>query len=889
MRKPKKALIVILTAVLGTLILGLALGYAFNRFIVDLWWFRALDYEPYFWLRLVYRYVVFFLATLLFFGIFFLNFWIGAKYLGAAPPFLKREKPGWRTYRALYEKFQQRSLLVYLPVTVALAILLALPLFAHWESALLYLAAPSSGLSDPVFGKDVSYYLFSLPIYLLLFRELLISFVIVLLGLMLLYWMERRTLPQPDGRLRRGAKIHLSLILFLTFLMGAWYFLLQSDLLLYSDAHAPIFYGPGYLEMKVILPLIWASAALTLLMGIVFVVLVNTGKGAKTLAALVLLLLAVMGVRYLPATKTLLTKFVVTPNEMTVQKPFIARNIQATLAAYKLQHVETRDYHIREGAWDLTTPEVQIGLQNAPIWDEKTLEKVYRELQEIRSYYNFDSVDVDRYGLGKDYLQVFLAAREINLDKLPPGGQTWVNRWLKYTHGYGIAMTPAAQEQAGPMRWLVKDIPPTSDFGLQTKQPALYYGVGDGNPVIAPNDSHEIDYATGDTVKLTDYAGSGGVPIDSLFRKLVFALYFKEENVLYTTQTNAQSHVLFRRNIVDRIAHLTPFLMLDPDPYPVMTPKGIYWIQDAYTYSSGYPYAAPRDVQLGNDSRRVNYIRNSVKIVVDAYNGSVDYYITDPDDPIVRAYSRIYPGLLKPFDQMPETLKRHVRYPKTIFDVQADVYAVYHQTNPETFYKQEDVWVLPEVHWRNHVETLDSYYLTLNLIDPKRFEYNLFVPMNPKGKRNMRALMIAGCDGDNYGRIITYDFPKGKLVYGPAQFDAVVKQDPEITKQFTLWNQESSNAIRGRILIVPVNGVVSYIQGVFLEAKTAASIPELARFIVSQGELAVMKPSLPATLRGLNTRIKKVLDRSKPDQEQAPPRTTPEVTPERPSKPPEAD
>ncbi|EXJ16310.1 UPF0182 family protein [Imhoffiella purpurea] len=879
MRKPAKAILILLSALLATALIGLALGYFFNRFIVDLWWFKSLGYEPYFWSRLIYRYLVFGLAAALFFAIFFLNFWIGAKYLGARHPLLKEEGPKRRAYRRIYDKFQQRSLLFYLPLTLGLAILLSLPLYAHWESALLYLTAPSAGISDPVYGKDVSYYLFSLPIYLLLFRELLLSFGIVLLGLLALYWLEMRALPKPTHRWRRGARIHLGLIVFLTFLTGAWYFALQADLLLYTDKHLPVFFGPGYLEMTVTLPLIVASMAMLLIVGVVFIYFVNTGKGAKTLLVSILALFAIIGIRHLPATTDLMQEFVVTPNEIAVQKPYIAHNIEATLDAYGLQDVERREYPIREGSWDLTTPEVQIGLRNAPIWDEKTLLKVYRELQEIRTYYRFDSVDVDRYSLRDDYMQVFLTPREIDLDRLPSSAQTWVNRWLKYTHGFGIAMTPAAQERSGPMTWIVKDIPPTSDYGLQTSQPAIYYGMRQNTPVIAPNDSREIDYATGNDVKLSDYQGSGGVPVDTLFRKMMFALYFQEKNILYTTQTNADSRLLFRRNVVERISHLTPFLMLDPDPYAVITPSGIYWIQDAYTYSSRYPYAAPHEVQLEHSSRRVNYIRNSVKIVVDAYNGSVDYYVTDRDDPIVSAYARIYPGLFEPFDAMPNALKRHVRYPKTLFDVQADVYATYHQTDPGTFYKQEDLWVLPQVHWRNRVETIDSYYLTLNLIDPERFEYNLFVPMNPKDKRNLRALMVAGCDGDNYGRIVTYDFPKGKLVYGPAQFDAVVKQDPDITQQFTLWNQEGSRAIRGRIIIVPVNGVISYIQGVFLEATTTASIPELARFIVSQGELAVMKDSLPESLNGLNERIEQVTNRPEPTQKLAPPTSSPRVTP----------
>jgi len=441
-------------------------------------------------------------------------------------------------------------------------------------------------------------------------------------------------------------------------------------------------------------------------------------------------------------------------------------------------------------------------------------------------------------------------------------------------------MTPAAQNAAGPIQWFIQGIPPESDYGLKIEEPAIYYGKGRYKPVIAPNESHEIDYSTGDTVKLTDYKGDGGVSISNLFRKLIFALYFNEDNIFFTAQTSNDSRILFRRNITERISTLTPFLLLDPNPYSVVTPERIYWIQDAYTHSSWYPYSRPYDGQFDDYNRNFNYIRNSVKIVVDAYDGSVNYYVADRNDPIIQAYARIYPDLFKEFEQMPDDLKHHVRYPKSVFDVQMDIYARYHQKDPETFYKQEDMWVFPEVPWRNDIRKITSYYLTLNLIDPDRFEFSLFVPMNPKGKHNMRALAVVGCDGDNYGRIVTYDFPKGTLVYGPPQFDAIVKQDPTITQQLTLWNQEGSRADRGRMVIIPIDGVITYIQGVFLEAAMGAKIPELARLIVSQGELVVMEPSLEEGFKALNERIRAEMGQSAQEQKLLPPAEPPEMVPE---------
>lgn len=882
MRMRKYGLLYAVAAVLVIGILALISAYFFNDFIVNLWWFSSLGYEQYFWQRLLYRYAVFFIVTLLFFTIFFLNFWIGSKYLGAKTPSEPKVDTGRRRrYQKLYKRFQERSLFVYFPLTFALAVFIALPLFFQWERALLYFFAPNAGIDDPVYGKDISYYLFSLPIYLLLLRKLLIAFLIVLLGLVLLYWLESRTLSGADRQLRRGAKIHLNTVMFLVFLIGAWYFILERHQLLYTNSHMPLFYGPGYVEMHVTLPLIWLCLLLLLAVAFSFIYLVNKRKGFIGFITVTVLFFVALGARYSSIAPNLLQRYFVKPNEMTLEVPYIANNILSTLTAYNLQDVETKEYPIKEIPWNMTTPEVQMSLQNIPIWDEDGLHKVYEELQAIRTYYGFNSVDVDRYVVNDVYQQVFLSPREINFQELPEGAQNWVNAWLKYTHGYGIVMNPASQATAGPIEWFIQGIPPESDFGLETEEPAIYYGKGIYSPVIAPNDSHEIDYSTGDIEKETDYKGEGGVRISSLFRKLVFALYFNEENIFYTAQTNNDSRILFRRNITERISTLTPFLLLDPDPYAVVTPERIYWIQDAYTYSAWYPYARPYNGEFDYYNRAFNYIRNSVKIIVDAYDGSVNYYVADHNDPIIQAYARIYPDLFKEYEQMPDDLKLHVRYPKSFFDIQMDIYARYHQEDPELFYKQEDMWVFPEVQWRNDLRRISSYYLTLNLIDPDQFEFSLFVPMNPKGKNNMRALAVVGCDGDNYGRIVTYNFPKGTLVYGPPQVDAIVKQDPTITQQFTLWNQEGSRADRGRMVIIPINGVITYIQGVFLEARTRAKIPELARLIVSQGQLAVMEPTLEEGFEALNERVR--IELGQPAQQKLPPPDeAPEVVPEEP-------
>lgn len=835
----------------------LGLVYLFDDFLVDLWWFDALGYQDYFWLRQAYQYLVLVLVTLFFFAIFFFNFWIGAKHLGVSPPDSVPADPHDRQLRSQrLRHFQTRSLALYLPLSLALGVLIALPLYAHWETTLLYLAAPSTGVADPVFGNDISWYLFSLPLYTLVLREVLLAFGIVLLGLILLYELERRIVPGRKRQLRRGAKIHLSGIMLLLFLIAAGYFVLERNRLLSSDNHLPLFYGPGYVEMHIALPLIWASIALLAVLALLFVIFVNYRKGLAGLATVAVLLAIVTGARHWPALSGSVERYLVKPNELTLEAPYIAHNIQATLHAYGLADVETRHYPIKDIPWDTTTTRVQKSLQNIPIWDDRELRGVFDQLQLIRTYYDFDGIFTDRYTVDDVYQQVFLAVREIDFKELPADAKNWVNEWLRYTHGYGAVMTPAAQQAAGPIEWFLQSIPLSSKYDLSVADPGIYYGVGRYKPVIAPNDAHEVDYVTNDTVVESDYRGKGGVGIGDSLSKLVFALHFGEKNIFLTSATTSDSRILFRRNIQERVSTLTPFLSLDPSPYPVVTSGHIYWIQDAYTSSSRYPYSRPYDGTLRPDMAGRNYIRNSVKIVVDAYDGTVDYYIMDPDDPIVQAYANIYPGLFKQFKQMPKDLQRHIRYPKSLFDVQLEIYARYHQTNPQIFYDQEDLWVFPEISSGDAESTITPYYLTLNLFDPDRFEMSLFGPMNAKGRRNMRALAVAGCDGDNYGKIVTYDFPEGSLVYGPPQAEAIIQQEPEIAKQFTLWSQQGVEATRGRLVIIPIDHVITYVQGVFLKAQTAAGIPELTRLIVSQGELATMAPTLEQALEGLNGQIR---------------------------------
>ncbi|MFP3867491.1 MAG: UPF0182 family protein [Desulfobacteraceae bacterium] len=850
MSRWKRWLILLILSLMAFGVLFVVLALVFTDFIVDLWWFQSLGYGQYFWLRFMYRYLIFGTFTLLFFLVFFLNFWVASRLLGASTPVeLKTSPRELLNYKELAKYFRSGSLKVYTPFSLILAIVLALPLFQHWESTLLYIFGPAAGVQDLVFGKDLSYYLFSLPVYLLVVDELLIVFGLLLLGLLLLYWLERRYLFEQDQRLHGVAKTHLCVLVLVLFALAIWKFVLQRHQLLYSKAHEGIFFGPGFVEIYVILPLIWLCIGLLLVTGLALVFYIQTRRGLKLLITGTLLLALALVGRYSSLIPDQFQHYIVNPNESTVEAPFIKKNIQATLAAFDLEKVETREFNLEEIPLDQKSPEVRQSLVNIPVWDREVLQDVYVQLQELRTYYDFKSIDVDRYEVNGILQQVFLSPRELNLERLPPGVQNWFNKRLKYTHGVGVVMTPAAQAGEETMTFFIKDIPPTSDSGFEIQEPAIYYGEEKYEPIIVPNKSREMGYPTSTGHLLTDYQGRGGVDVASLWSKLIFSVYFKETDILFTTKTTPQSKILFRRNIVDRIKALTPFFILDEDPYVVVTAKKIYWIQDAYTFSNHYPYSQPYYDKL-------NYIRNAVKIVVDAYDGTVHYYLADPGDPIIKAYSRMYPGLIKNMDQLPAELKSHLRYPKDLFDIQMEIYAIYHQTDPEVFYKQEDIWEFPEIQHGDQTSRMKPYYLTLNLIEKDRPEFILISPMNPMARDNLRALCVVGCDGPNYGRRLVYSFPKGSLVYGPSQVDAFINQDTVISEQFSLWSLAGSNVERGKMIVLPLPGAIYYIQPVYLTAITRFKIPQLKRLIVSREGLVLMEPNLEEAFEKLDLRLK---------------------------------
>jgi hypothetical protein len=890
----------------GLLLFYFIFQLVFMDFMVDVWWFDSLGYLNYFFWRLTYRFFILGIFSLVFFLIFFLNFWVASRFLGALAPEADQPDLAQSRYRVLRRKFSAGSFKLYTPFSLILAVILAWPFYQRWEETLLFLFAPPAGVTDPFFGIDVSFFLFSLPIYLSIFNTLIITLALLFLGLVLLYWLERRYLATQERPLPRGAMIHLTIMVLSLFIVGIWGFFLQRYSLLYTTSHEAIFYGPGYVERWVVLPLIWVTIFFLLTTAVSLVYYLNARKGMKVLLVSTVFFFLALGARYSPFLPNLVQKYVVKPNEMSKEQPFIENNIKATLEAFRLDNVERREYDIKPVETDLQEPKIKYTLRNIPVWDRDVLLEVYQQLQELRTYYKFSPVNVDRYTVGGVYQQVFLSPREISLADLPKASQNWINERLQFTHGIGVVMTPAAQGGGEPMTWFIQDVPPQSDYGFKIANPAIYFGRLKLGYVIAPNASHEIGYPTPEGNKLTDYTGKDGIPVHSLFRRLLFSMYFKDRDILFTFKTIPKSKILFRRNITDRITTLTPFLLLDSDPYVVVTEKGLYWIQDAYTTSKHYPYAQPYEkpaektvdkpaekFEEKSAKQRLNYIRNSVKIVVDAYNGTVDYYLADEltgkPDPIIRGYNRMYPGLLKSIDQMPPDLKDHIRYPKDIFDIQVEIFAKYHQYEPNTFYRQEDLWEFPEVMQNGKPVRMRPYYLTVNILQDDKFEFLSVCPMIPRARTNLRSLMVAGSDPENYGKIFAFDFPKGLMVFGPSQIDAFIDQDTTISQQFTLWNQAGSQVERGKMILLPIPGAVVYIQPVYLKAAAGVAIPQLQRIILNKGEVTVMEPSLEEGLVNLDKRMQELSERAKRRLEEGKPAEAEPETPgpsESPQQPP---
>jgi uncharacterized membrane protein (UPF0182 family) len=855
-------------ALVLAIVLYIALYFVFINFFVDLWWFESLNFEAYFWLKVLYRFIFSGIVTVFFFVIFLFHFWIASRYLGLNPPdeILMDEKQR-RHYQIVVDVFLSGSTKVYTVISLILALLIAIPFYLHWEQALLFFFGSPSGIVDPVYGNDVSFYMLSYPIYLLIQKQLLIASLAVFSVAGILYWLEHHFLPVENREFPLGAKTHLCILFIFVVLFVIWGLLLDRFSLLYTNSNEPIFFGPGFIELRYKLPLIWFSIIAMLVISISGIFYVFSEKHRSKIPIYMSLgcLFMTFWLQHIHVIPEMIEQFIVKPNFSRIEADEMHDNIEATLNAYNLASIKNIEFKVDvDASKDIENWSTKKHFENIPVWDREFLIDSYMQLQGIRPYYNFPSVDEDRYFINNHYQQVNLAAREINVEKLPKEAQNWENDHLRYTHGYGAVVSPAAQDAGIPIIWYLRDLDLSSSVGFSVKYPDIYYGLEAHEYAIVPN-TLKIDNISGTSASDSkEYMGDSGIPVNSYFRKVLLASYLKDEKIFLSRFITQDSKLLIHRNIEERIRTITPFLHLDKDPYLVVGKDRFYWIQDAYTLSNFYPVSKAAEDDYLDGKQEFNYMRNSVKIVVDTYDGHVDYYIADSEDPIISAYSRAYPGFFKKLADMPDELQQHLRYPRDLFYMQMKIYAKYHQTDPALFYEQAETWQYPLVEG----QPLMPYFLTMDFehCDDEE-EFVMINPMTPIHRDNLSMIGVASsldsdhCDHSYKPGITIFQFPKAIQVNGPSQVDALIDQDPEIAAQFTLWNQQGSEVKKGRMVILPMGKSILYVQPIYMLA-TQTKIPELARVIVSIGNQVVMEKTLQTAFDRLKALFLKGADTS---------------------------
>jgi uncharacterized membrane protein (UPF0182 family) len=724
-------------------------------------------------------------------------------------------------------------------IAMVLAALIGLYASSQWETWVMWRNAVPFGQQDPIFGYDVGFYLFSIP-FLQLVRGIGQTLVIMAaLGAGAIYALSGMFLTGPSSLLSMTPTMrrHIALLAAVFFLLvagGAW--LGRFELLTHP---AGIIYGASYADVHARIPVARALTVVSILGAVLAVVHGVTRRNWPIPAAIGLYLLVSLGGG---AYATLLQRFVVTPNEQARESPFIQHNIEATRRAFALDRVEERGL---TGDAVLTRDDIARNaptLQNVRLWDHQPLLDTFGQLQEIRTYYDFVSVDNDRYVLNGRPQQVMLSARELNSNSLP--NRTWVNERLTFTHGYGLTLGPVNQVTSEGLPVLyVRNLPTETMSDLPITEPSLYFGELSNDYVIVRTRTREFHYPRGDENVFTQYSGSGGLALESLGRRIMFALRFGAYQIAFNDDMSGESRILFHRNIAERVQEIAPFLTFDRDPYVVLADGRLYWMYDAYTTSSRYPYSTP--------AGGVNYIRNSVKIVIDAYNGTTTFYAADPRDPVLATYAKVFADLFKPLAAMPAALRSHIRYPEDMFALQASVFATYHMTEPAVFYNREDQWEVPTIDDSGEAQAaMQPYYTIMRLPGETDAEFIQMLPFTPRRKDNLAAWLVARSDPDHYGEVRVFEFPKQKVVFGPRQVVARINQDQMISPQITLWNQQGSQVTWGTLMVIPIEESLIYVRPLYLRG-AGGRIPELTRVVVVHQDQIVMEQTLEASLARL--------------------------------------
>jgi len=806
------------------------------KFATDWLWFKEIGFQTVYITSLVWRVGLFFAGGAFAFAYFYGNVRF-ARGTGTGFPVLYVNRGDGVTVDV-----SRMFTRLFLPVALVLAFLTAISLSASWMMLLKGINGVAVGTTDTLFGRDISFYLFRLPLISAVLGTLITLTFLSLIAAVAMYWMRNDiTLPPRRASAKPRAARHLGgLLAFFFVLLGLRTWIVGTSSLLYSTTGPLV--GASYTDVRIALPGLYVTAIAALIAAVWIIVGVARDRlvwsGVSAMIFYVVVSILARGV--VPAAYQ---KLFVSPNELTREAPYLRDHIAATRKAWGLDSVTSRDL---SGEVQLTMADIRgnaATVDNVRLWERALLQQTFSQLQEIRTYYDFVSVDDDRYTIDGRYRQVHLAARELNSASLPT--RTFINERLTFTHGMGVTMAPVNQVTSEGLPVLfIKDLPPSSTVSINLTRPQIYYGELTNEYVFVGTKQREFDYPAGDANIYTSYAGKGGVPIGSFIRRVLYAFQLGSLKIFLSDDIRGNARILYRRTVMDRATTAMPFLDFDNDPYLIVTDAGhLKWMLDAYTVSSAYPYSQ----RISNGT---SYMRNSVKVVIDAYDGTVDAYIADPNDPVIKTYARVFDGIFKPIGSMPADVRRHVRYPGDLFRIQTALHATYHMVQPETFYHREDQWQIPGGLKQGTNENPFMRHIIMKLPGEQNPEFIFMTPFTPRGKDNLAAWMVARMDGDNYGKLSVYRFPKQSLVYGPKQISNRINQDTEISRQITLWDQAGSRVIRGELLVIPIEESLIYVQPIYLRAE-GGNIPELKRVVVAHENQVVMRETLEEGLNAL--------------------------------------
>ena len=846
-------------------IIGFSIARAVATFFTNYLWFDSVELNSV-WLKIILTKSALVAATsLLAFAFIFINLRLAVRATPVMDIFESFESQD--PLSRFREFFNERFLKYRLWGAIGLSLFLGAGASQLWEQVLLFLNQKSFGITDPVFQYDLSSFIFGLPLYRL-FVSWAFQLVIFSSFIIILFFIATGALQLRPGRLPEvssGAKAHLSVLLAFIAILKAFAYRLDSMELLYSP-RGKVF-GASYTDVVAHLPALNLLILISLFGAVLL--LVNIRRRGWLLPATAISLWLAVSIIVGGIVPAAIQRFRVVPDELNKELPYVENHINYTRLAYGLDIIEEKSF---EASPDLTDNDISDNSQtvdNIRLWDPTVLAETYSQLQEIRAYYALDEVDVDRYRINGELTQVMVSARELDQTNLPAVG--WVNERLQYTHGYGVVFSPANNVASqGQPDFYVKGVPATTTVSeLEVEQPRIYFGESAESVeyVVVNSLQDEVDYplsTEGQSVAYTNYSGDGGVGIGSFFRRLGFALRYSELNLLISNQLSDDSKLIMERNVVSRVKKAAPFLYTDNDPYLALIDGNLFWIIDMYTVSDKYPYAQPADTRRINENSGLpmnfNYLRNSVKAVVNAYDGTMNFYVVDEKDPLISSYNDIFPNLFTPKSDMSTELLEHIRYPEDLFTIQSDMYRDYHMTDPRVFYADEDPWVIPsDSSTTPRVATLRGefteigfkpmlpYYLLMSLPGESDLSYLIFQPFNPENRPNMQSFLVADADPENYGQLIDFRLPKGEFVDGPSQVATRINQDPDISQIFTLLDQQGSSVIKGNLFVVPINQSILYYQPIYLQGEQNP-LPEFKFVVVVFQDRIIMEESLSEAL-----------------------------------------